>query len=250
MLKHFLNDNHFRQFFEEDPPSGGAPAGDGTPPPGDDLVEYEGHKIPAALKEKISQRVAAEKGRVESKLNERISEYETKYTDLEKQFKELKTASMTDKEKLEHQQQEREKELEELKAGKEQAWGLFKKTKQSNDIYSALSAYDVHSPKQVVRLLESYGKVDVVEKNGEYVTTVKINGEEMNVDGALKSFFDDPENSNLLKGNLRPGAGSGTGGNAGGSFTKFSKSEMETNPEMKKAFDDAIARGETPALYD
>lgn len=267
MLKQSINGTFFKQLLDDEP-VGGAPAGDsgddgkgGTDNGGTDeeLVEYEGYKIPVKLKEKISKRVVAEKGRVEKDLSEKLSENESKYVELENQFKELKKASMTDKERTEQEQREREEELEKLKAGKEQAWGLFKQTKRDNDIYSALADYDVYSPRQVVRLIEAYGDVDVIEKNGKHETVVKLDGEQLDVKSALKKFFEDTENANLLKNNLRPGAGSSNGKSGGVGVTRFSKSEMEKNTtsavEMRKAYAEAVkmyeeGQGDMPVLYD
>jgi hypothetical protein len=67
----------------------------------------------------------------------------------------------------------------------------------------------------------------------------------------VKSFLGKPENANLVKSGMQSGGGtrqSRAGGSSDGGT--FKQSEIVKNPEVRKAYNEAIARGEVPQVVN
>lgn len=184
-----------------------------------DLQVMIGHIIGKSNREAEKKAETKYKGLVEKIQSESSSQF----SELQAKVEELEMEKLTEQEKAEKLAEkkvsEAQKKSDEHKFYAETNWQLFKENKIDNDIISALGKHDLYNPAQTRMVLKQMGEADIVQDNGSYRTTLKLNidGEvkEMTPKEAGEYFLAQPENAHHLKNNLRSGGGTNQGGNSG-----------------------------------
>ena len=167
-------------------------------------------------------------------------------------------------EKLPKAERDREivsRELEQIKkqlSEKEQAandnWHLFRQHKVDNDIFQALSGYDLCNAGQTAMLIKSFGQAEIVkDDSGQFNTAMKMNVdgivEEISPREFVQKWLSLPENAHHLKNNLKSGGGTSEVGGlkmADGSIA-FSRKDF-SDPKKRKEMLEKFRTGEAVSI--
>ena len=219
----------------------------------EELVEYsysgKTTKLPKDLIDSLNKRTAAEK----HQLKEKYTAVSEELNILKTQLEEVKLSQMSDKEKAELAEKKRLKELEDAKKAVSDKDAKFKNYYLDTELYKEAAAYDTYNAKQAINLLKAEYKHEFAEdENGDVQIVFNVNGNKVSVKEALKTFFSDPTNQNLLKSNLKSGAGTKQGTAAvTPQRTIFKRSEVAvTDSDAAKEYREAMKAGLKPSLID
>ena len=104
----------------------------------------------------------------------------------------------------------------------------FKAEKLNTAILQAAGKHtNIRNLDQVATLFKASCSPAVIEDNGEWKVTAKLNGAEFDLDQALSQFLALEQNSNLLSNQLAPGGGSAGGQRTQPSANKVTKAQFD-----------------------
>ena len=215
----------------------------------EELVDYNGFQIPKGALDAVNKRVASETYNLKQKnqkLQEELNNFST-------QLEEMKLNSMSEKERIEHEEALRKAEQEKLKAQVSEYSEKYKNYYRDTQLHNEISKHNVINPKQVLNLIKSEYKTDYEETNDEINLFFKNGEDKFTVQEAVKKFLDDPSNSNLLNSSLKSGSGTKSGSNSPKKTlrTEFKRSEVrDHNSEAAQEYRDAMKAGLNPSLID
>lgn len=179
-------------------------------------------KIPRQYQEALGQILARGRAEGERKAAQRYSEQlqglqadAQSADELRAQLEELQNQSLPE---AERKAKEREKALkknelalEEERKKSQTYYDRFKETTIQNELYQALSGYDLNNPAQTMQMMRALGKADIREEDGttRTVLTLNVDGEdsELSPKEFAETWLAQPENAFHLKANIRSGGG-------------------------------------------
>lgn len=208
---------------------------------------YNGFKVQKGATEVINKRVASETFKLKEKyrtLQEQMNETNTR-------LEEMKLASMSDKERLEHEAAVRKAKEDQLLSKVSETDSKFKSYFRDTELLKAIGDYDCISPRQVLNLIKAEYKIDYVDNDGEVGIVFKNGDEALTVKDAVKTFLADPSNSNLVRSTLKPGSGTKTSSTPGSAKlrTVFTRAEVaDTKSEAAKEYQAALKARLNPKL--
>lgn len=220
----------------------------------EELVDYtyngKSIKLAKELVDSINGRVASEKHQIKEKLTTLAEEN----NNLKTKISEYELSQMTDAQKKELEVKKQKEKEEALLQKASESESKFKNYFLDTELYKAVSDYEVHNSKQVVKLLKSEYKHDFVEDdNGELQIVFNVNGNKVSIKDAFKAFFNDPSNANLLKSTLKSGGGTsiktGSGSSTQNLRTEYTRAEVQTE-SGRKEYNAAMKAGLNPIIKE
>lgn len=127
---------------------------------------------------------------------------------------------------------------------------LFKENAINTALNEALAGHDLYHPQQALQLLKAVGQPKLFEdQNGSYKITLNLdfdgNGlQEFDTKEGIAKWLGLPQNANLLKNNLQPGAGTSVKGGLSqpGGGLAFKRADLQ-NPEIRQQYQAALKQG-------
>jgi hypothetical protein len=241
-----------QRFAEGEPGKEPPPGEPGKEPPAEELVEYsyngKSTKLPKELVESINRRTASEL----HTWKEKHKTQQDQINALSVQLEEMKLSTMTDKEKAELAEKKRNEEIEQYKSKADSYSTKYKNYFMDTELFREVSNYDVINSKQVISLLKAEYKHEFAETEDGIELAFLSGGSKLTVQEAVKNFLHDPQNSNLIRSNLIPGAGTKAGGQQKRTMrTTFKRSEVaDTSSEAAAEYRAAMKAGLNPTLTD
>jgi len=201
--------------------------------------EYNGMLVQEGTVDKINKRVESERGQHEKK----YADLEEKHNKLNTDHEELKKKHMTAEELQQENERKRQKEIDDLRADRDQKAILFKKNKIETDLLKEISSsgIEVVNAKQVMNLLRlEYDDIDIANDSD---LVFKKGSNSLTAQEAVKTFLEDQSNANLLKNTLKPGGGTRQPGGLG-TGKQVSRQEYDKlSPEAQMELSREVAQG-------
>ena len=158
-------------------------------------------EIPEELYNDLNLKFRGEKSVLESKYQSQLDEVNSKYSELEESFKELKKASMTDLEKAELERREKEEQFNAVQTEAMHNRKMYEDYRIQSEIQSVIGKYadKLVSPSHLPFILKAALKPELKDE--------KVVCDGVPLEDAFKKYITLDENKSLLKNDLLQGSG-------------------------------------------
>ena len=224
---------------EQNPIDGTPPV---EPPKEEKFVEFTGasgkHQVPETLYNDMMQRFRGEKSVLENKFDKQMEEITGKYNELDKNFKEVQKASLSDLDRVELEKKEKDEQMAELQSEAQSNQQKYQSYRIKSEIQSMVNKHsDIFvSPQHMPLILETALKPELKDER------VLVGGREF--EEAFKEYISLEDNKSLLRNSLIPGSGTMPINNTspGGGSEKFdiNKTKNMSREEINEYMDKFI----------